>query len=115
MPQVVYHYTWKMSTSKAWAQGASCEEIYRAAIWKDGLTFAQFYKLDVMPSHMSSFSSRVLGSHVQQAEVSAPPSAAEYVQEGSSGSYALARFHCPTGSPPASGGTSVESTRIFRL
>ncbi len=114
MPQVVYHYTWRMSTSTAWAQGASCEEICRAATWKNVSTFVQFYKLDVIPSHVSSFSSRVLGSNFQRAEVSAPPSAAEFVQEGSSGSYALARFHCPTGSPPASGGTSVESTRIFR-
>ncbi len=61
LPSVGAHSARKMATSTAWAQGASCEEICRAASWKDGQTFAQYYKLDLMPAHLSSISSRVLG------------------------------------------------------
>ncbi len=62
LPSIGAHSARKMATSTAWAQGASCEEICRAASWKDGQTFAQYYKLDMMPAHLPSISSRVLGS-----------------------------------------------------
>jgi integrase len=63
-PQVTGHSTRKMATSKAWAAGASCEEICLAATWASGLTFAQFYKLDMLPQHLSSISARVLSGEV---------------------------------------------------
>jgi hypothetical protein len=66
VPQISGHSTRKMSTSKAWAAGASCEEICLAATWATGLTFAQFYKLDMLPSHLSSISSRVLAGEMSE-------------------------------------------------
>ena len=60
LPQVTGHTTRKMATSRAWAAGASCEQICRAATWSSGLTFSQFYKLDVLPASQSSISTRVL-------------------------------------------------------
>ena len=62
-PQVSGHTTRKMGTSRAWAAGASCEEICRAATWSSSLTFAQHYKLDVLPASSFSISSLALGEH----------------------------------------------------
>ena len=59
-PQVTGHTTRKMGTSRAWVAGASVEDVCRAATWATSSTFAQFYKLDVMPSTFSSVSSQVL-------------------------------------------------------
>jgi integrase len=64
LPKVAAHSTRKVSTSRAWAAGASCEELCLAATWSSGLTFANFYKLDMPPAHLSSISSRVLSSTV---------------------------------------------------
>jgi integrase len=68
LPVVKAHSTRKMATSKAWVSGASCEEICAAATWSSGLTFAQFYKLDMPPPHLSSISSRVLSATVGSQE-----------------------------------------------
>ncbi len=60
-PSVTAHSTRSMATSTAWARGASCEEICRAATWASGNTFARFYNLDLPPSHAPGISSHVLG------------------------------------------------------
>jgi hypothetical protein len=70
LPKVVAHSTRKIATSKAWAAGASCEEICNAATWSSASTFAQFYKLDVLPTRLSSISSKVLVSSVPDHQIS---------------------------------------------
>ena len=57
------HSTRSVSTSMAALNGVSISEICKAATWSSSYIFAKHYRLDVVSSQKSKFSSAVLGSH----------------------------------------------------